>query len=81
MPSLVINNEKVKDPVTVANAFNIFFLTITEGLKLQVRNEYPISFLKDAFPVKFPDIKIIPTTETEIKSIIHSLKSKTQVKF
>jgi hypothetical protein len=39
MPSLLINNEKVKDPVTVANAFNMFFLTITEGLKLQVRIE------------------------------------------
>jgi hypothetical protein len=26
--------------------------------------------------VKFPDIKIIKTTETVIKSIIHSLKSK-----
>jgi hypothetical protein len=37
-----------------------------------VRNEDPIAILKDAFP----DIKIIPTTETDIKSIIHSLKSK-----
>jgi hypothetical protein len=36
--------------------------------------EDTISFLKDAFPVKFPDIKIIPTTETEIKIIIHPLK-------
>jgi hypothetical protein len=35
-----------------------------------------ISFLKDVFHVKFPGIKIIPTTKTEIKSIIHSLKSK-----
>jgi hypothetical protein len=42
--------------------------------EFQVRNEYPISFLKDAFPVEFPAIKIIPTTETEIKSKIHSLK-------
>jgi hypothetical protein len=25
-----------------------------------------ISFLKDAFPVKYPGIKIIPNTETEI---------------
>jgi hypothetical protein len=31
-----------------------------------------ISLLKDAFPV----IKIIPVTETEIKSIIHSLTSE-----
>jgi hypothetical protein len=65
--ALLINSEKVKDPVTIANAFNIFFLTITEGLKLQVRNEDPISFLEDAFPVKFCDIKIIPTTETDNK--------------
>jgi hypothetical protein len=41
-----------------------------------MRNDDAISFLKHAFPVKFPDIKIIPTTETEIKSIIHSFKSK-----
>jgi hypothetical protein len=26
-----------------------------------------ISFLKDAFPAKFPDIKIFSTTETKIK--------------
>jgi Notch-like protein len=32
--------------------------------------------LKDAFPEGFPSINIIPTTETEIESIIHSLKSK-----
>jgi hypothetical protein len=59
----------------VANGINTFFLTITVGLKLQqVRNEDAISFLKDAFPVKFPDVKIIPTAESEIKNIIHSLK-------
>jgi hypothetical protein len=36
-----------------------------------VGREDAISFLKDAFPVKFRGIKIIPITETEI---IHSLK-------
>jgi hypothetical protein len=61
----------------VANATNTFFLTITVGLKLQqMRNEDAVSFLKYAFPVKFPDMKIIPTSESEIKSIIHSLKLK-----
>jgi hypothetical protein len=35
------------------------------------------TFLKAAFPVKFPSINIIPTTETEMmKSVINSLKSK-----
>jgi hypothetical protein len=33
-----------------------------------------ISFLKDAFPRKFPGIKPIPTTETEIKSIKKKLR-------
>jgi hypothetical protein len=32
-----------------------------------VGREDAISFLKDAFPVKCLGIKIIPTTETEIK--------------
>jgi hypothetical protein len=40
-----------------------------------MRKEDVISFLKDAFHLKFTGIKIIPTTENAIKSIIHSLKS------
>jgi hypothetical protein len=75
VPSLLTNNEKVKDPGTLANAFNNDFLTITESLNLhQAGREDAVSFLKAAFPGKFPGIKIIPTTETEMESIIHSLK-------
>jgi hypothetical protein len=37
---------------------------------------YAISFLREAYPRKFPGIKTIPTTETEIKSIIQSLKAR-----
>jgi hypothetical protein len=44
-------------------------------LHQEVRGD-AISFLEDAFPRKFPGIKTIPTTETEIKSIIHSFKAK-----
>jgi hypothetical protein len=52
-------------------------LRITENLDLrpEARGD-AISFLKNAFPRKFPDFKIIPTTETEIKSIIHSPRAK-----
>jgi hypothetical protein len=68
IPSAFTNNGKVKDPETVANVFNHFFLTITERLNLcKMGKENAISFLKDAFPATFPDIKIISTTETEIK--------------
>jgi hypothetical protein len=52
-------------------------LQITENLNLhQEERGDVISFLKNAFPRKFPGIKTIPTTETEIKNIIHSLKAK-----
>jgi hypothetical protein len=57
------------------DAFNTFFLTITENLNLhQEVGDNVISFLREAFPRKFPSIKTIPTTETI--SIIHSLKTK-----
>jgi hypothetical protein len=46
-------------------------------LKLhQAGKEDAVTFLKDSFPRKFPAIKLIPTTEAEIKNIIHSFKSK-----
>jgi hypothetical protein len=52
-------------------------LQTTENLSLhQEESGDVISFLKKAFPRKFPGIKTIPTNETEIKSIIHSLKAK-----
>jgi hypothetical protein len=52
-------------------------LQITENLSLhQQEGGDVISFLTKAFPRKFSGIKTIPTTETEIKSIIHSLKAK-----
>jgi hypothetical protein len=35
-----------------------------------------ISFLREAIPRKFPGVKTIPSTGTEIKSIIHSLTTK-----
>jgi hypothetical protein len=42
-----------------------------------------ISLLKDAFPVKFPDIKILPTTETDKRcNTFPEIKKKTRrVKF
>jgi len=75
MPSLLMNDEEIKDPEKVSNVFNSFFLSIAENSYLhQVVQEYPISFLKDTFSSKFHAIKIIPTSEAAIKSIILSLK-------
>jgi hypothetical protein len=54
IPSLLINDEEVKDPEVVADTFNTFFLAITETLNLhqEVRGD-TISFLKESFPRKF----------------------------
>ena len=76
-PTLLVNDEKLKDPKNVANAFNNFFITITEKLSIQqIAIDDAISILKDSFPGNFPNIKIIPITEAEIKSTIYSLKPK-----
>jgi hypothetical protein len=68
MPSLLINNEKLKSPEKVADAFNSFFLSVAENINLhQVGKEDPICFLRDAFPCKLHGIKIVPNSEAEIK--------------
>jgi hypothetical protein len=70
MLAVLAKSEKAKDLEAVANDFNKFFQTITESLNLhQMGNKNAISFLKDAFPINFPSIKIIPTNEAEIKNI------------
>jgi len=44
MPSLLINDEKIKDPEKVADVFNSFLLSIAENLNLhQVEKEDPVS--------------------------------------
>jgi hypothetical protein len=61
----------------LADVFKSFYLLIAENLNLhQVKKEDPFSFLKDAFPSKFHGIKIVTTSEAEMKSIILSLRSK-----
>ena len=61
----------------MANAFNNFFITITEKLNIQqIEKGDAISILKDSFPGNFPSIKIIPITEAEVKNIIDSFKPK-----
>jgi hypothetical protein len=55
----------------VANGFINYFITITKKLNVQLEKGNVISNLKDSFPGNFPRIKIIPTTEAEIKSTIY----------
>ena len=77
IPSLVMGNENLKEPESLANTFNNYFLTVAEQLNVQKSEKGDaISLLKKSFPGNFPSIKIIPITEAEIKSIIRALKPK-----
>ena len=72
-----MNDEKLKDLADVADACYYFFITFTEKLNIpHIQKGYAIAILKDSFPGNFPSIKLIPITEAEIKSIIHSVKPK-----
>jgi hypothetical protein len=74
---LTVNDKKLKDPTDVANTFCNFCITITEKLNIQqLEKGDAISLLKDSFCGIFPNMKIIPITEAQIKSIIHSVKQK-----
>jgi len=35
VPSLIVNDEKLKDPTNMTIAFNKFFITVTEKLNIQ----------------------------------------------
>ena len=54
VPTLLVNDEKLKDPTYVANALNNFFVTNTEKLNIQqIEKGGAISILKD-FLETFP---------------------------
>jgi hypothetical protein len=69
IPSRLINDDKMKDPAKVADAFNSFFPSIAEILNLhQVgKRRFNLFFKKNAFSYKFHGIEIVPTSEAEIK--------------
>jgi hypothetical protein len=68
-----ITYEKVKDleALIIADAFNYFFF-LWQVLKIWTCARK----WERIFPRKFHGIKTIPTTENEIRNIIHSLKAK-----
>ena len=80
VPTLLSNDEKLKNLTNAANTFNNLLTTIIEKLNSkQIERGDDVSNLKDSFPGNFGSIKIIPITEGEIKSIMHSL-NKTKKK-
>jgi hypothetical protein len=80
IPSLLVDNKKLNDPKNVANAFNKFFLNMTENLDINQNGKGDaISFLKASIPINFPSLKISPISEPEIRLIIPSKPTIHQV--
>jgi len=75
-PTFTLNGIE-QSPKQAAEAFNNYFLNITENLNINfAKDNNPISLLKKNYPFEFPTRQTVPITEGEIRSIISSLKSK-----
>jgi hypothetical protein len=58
VPTLLVNDETLKDPTDWVNASNNLFTTITENLNIQqIEKGDAVSILKDSFPGKSPASK------------------------
>jgi len=65
-----------QSPEDVAEAFNNYFLGITENLNIHIaKDNNPILLLNKYYPSEFPPMHIVHITDGEI-SIISSFKSK-----
>jgi hypothetical protein len=75
MPSRFNNNGTTVNMEDAADAFNKYFLTITDSLSIQSpKQNNAISLLRDSYPNCVTKMKTIPVTEAEIRGIIKSLK-------
>jgi hypothetical protein len=80
--SIKINDNVIKNPKLIAPSFNTYFLTIIERMSNDTTTsttEDATKHLTETIPEAFPNINLLPTTANEIKSIIHSLKSKKKI--
>ena len=61
VPTLLVNDENLKDQTDVANALNNFFITNTEKPNIQqIEKGDALSILKDSFPGNFSQHKNNP---------------------
>jgi hypothetical protein len=80
--SLRIDNKEITNQNTIANMFNIYFLSLAESLKsgnnkhTNIKETNPISYLINSFHRPFPKISWQYAPTHEIEKIIKSLKSK-----
>ena len=71
---IIINNNIIKDPTTIADSFNAFFANVGPNLaaKIPKPSQQFTAYLKDSLS---ESIFLKPADESEIKLIIHSLKN------
>jgi hypothetical protein len=73
-----LGNNEINNPNEIVNAFNEYFITIAEKLTTVNSTKKEAIGLLDSFKAdSITEMRLIPTTETEIKYIIKTLKTKT----
>ena len=67
----------IDDPTEIANALNKYYINITENINIRNTDKSEAeTLLKNHILENTVQMRIIPVTESEITSIIKSLKSK-----
>jgi DNA repair ATPase RecN len=76
-PQIQLGNNKINNPNEIVNALNEYFTTIAEKLTTVDSAKNEVIRLLDSFKAdNVTEMRLIPTTETEIKYIIKTLKTK-----
>jgi len=83
-----INGEPSTNPISIANVFNTYFISVADNLLTKnfsetytTNNDDPMTYLRQNFQYCQSQIKLKNTTTYEINKIIHSLKNKTSHRY
>jgi hypothetical protein len=77
IPQIQLGDNEINNPNEIVNAFNKYFITIDEKLSTVDSAKNEAIRILDSFKAdNMSEMRLIPTTETEIKCIVKTLKIK-----
>ena len=74
--TIKVNEKLTNNKPEVKNTFNNYFLNVVEKIGSKCSLEEARRLMEEALPTQFDTIEIPPTSPSEIRKIINSLKSK-----
>jgi hypothetical protein len=76
IPMANVKGKSCNNVQTIANVMNNFFISLVQGNGSIANGHEAIKFLTKSFKRPFPNIKMTPVTNKEVKDIVKSLKWK-----